>query len=135
MAKKKGWESNCQFDSWQLKVKNRPHLLAFRWHATYCWKSCDKGYNFGLDLISIEGLHKKLWASKVAKVPILGISKLPKVGSPETKWYLGVGLMARHKEYYKGEGGGFPQVRAVVNLVSPCLPVACPCTKSAPTMH
>jgi len=30
-----------------------------------------------------------------------------------------------------GEGGGFPQVQAVVNLVSPELPVACPNTKSA----
>jgi len=28
-----------------------------------------------------------------------------------------------------GEGGGFPRVRAVVNLVSPELPVACPSTK------
>jgi hypothetical protein len=29
-----------------------------------------------------------------------------------------------------GEGGGFPRVRAVVNLVSPKLPLACPSTKS-----
>jgi hypothetical protein len=25
-----------------------------------------------------------------------------------TKWHLGVSPMARHKVYYKGEGGGFP---------------------------
>jgi hypothetical protein len=25
--------------------------------------------------------------------------------------------MAKHKEYYKGEGDGFPQVWAMVNLV------------------
>jgi len=31
-----------------------------------------------------------------------------------------------------GEGGGFPQVRAVVSLVSPKLPVACPSTTGAP---
>jgi len=31
-----------------------------------------------------------------------------------------------------GEGGGFPRVRAVVNLVSPELPMACPNTKGAP---
>jgi hypothetical protein len=31
--------------------------------------------------------------------------------------------------YYMGEGGGFPRVRAVVNQVSPVLPVACPNTK------
>jgi len=30
-----------------------------------------------------------------------------------------------------GEGGGFPQVRTVVNHVSPELSVACPSTKGA----
>jgi len=43
--------------------------------------------------------------------------------------------MAKHKKYYKGEGGGFPQVQAVVNLVSSCLPVVRQCTKSALIMH
>jgi hypothetical protein len=57
------------------------------------------------------------------------------LGSPETKWHLGAGLVARHKVYYKGEGGGFPQVQAVVSLLSPCLLVARPCTKSASTMQ
>jgi len=56
-------------------------------------------------------------------------------GSPETKCHLDVGLVERHKVYYKGEGGGFSQIRAVVTFVSPSLPVACPSTKSAPTMH
>jgi len=41
----------------------------------------------------------------------------------------GAGPMAKHKIYYKGEGGGFPQVQAVVNLVNLCLPVVRPCTK------
>jgi len=45
--------------------------------------------------------------------------------------------MARHKVYYKGEGGGFPQARAVVKIMSPYLPMvpsphlralACPST-------
>jgi len=30
-----------------------------------------------------------------------------------------------------GGGGGFPRVWAVINLVSPELPVACPSTKGA----
>ncbi len=50
-------------------------------------------------------------------------------GSPKTKRHLGVGPMARHKVHYKGEGGGFPQVLVVVNLVSLCLTMAHPCTK------
>jgi hypothetical protein len=37
----------------------------------------------------------------------------------ETKCHLDVSLMERHKVYYKGEGGGFPQVQAVVSLVNP----------------
>jgi hypothetical protein len=64
----------------------------------------------------------------------LTISKLP-FGSPMTKCHLDVGLVERHKVCYKGEGGGFPQVWAVVNLVSPSLPVARPSTKNAPAMH
>ncbi len=31
-----------------------------------------------------------------------------------------MGSVARHRVYYKGEGGGFPQVRAVVSLMCPC---------------
>jgi hypothetical protein len=48
---------------------------------------------------------------------------------------LDVGLVEKHRVYYKGEGGGFPQVRAVVNLVSSSLLMVCPSAKSASTMH
>jgi len=39
-------------------------------------------------------------------------------GSPGTKCHLDVGLMEKHKVYYKGEGDGFLQVRVVVSLVN-----------------
>ncbi len=55
-------------------------------------------------------------------VLILGILGLP-FGSPGTKCHLNVDPMAGHKIYYKGEGGGFPQVRTVVSLVNPSFPV------------
>jgi len=67
-------------------------------------------------------------------IPILAISGLP-LGSPGTKSHLDVGLMERHRVYYKGEGGDFPQVRAMVSLMSLNLPVARPSTKSVQTMH
>jgi hypothetical protein len=67
-------------------------------------------------------------------VPILGISRFP-LGSLGTKCHLDVSPVASHKVYYKGEGGGFPQVRAMVTLVSLKLPMACLSTKSAPAMH
>jgi len=127
-GQKKGQESNWQFDSRPLKVRNCSNFLACRWRVTYCWKALDKGYNFALDFISIEGLHIKLWALKVAKFPTMGILGLS-LGSSETKWHLGASSVAKHRIYYKGEGGGFPQVRAVVNFVNMCLPVARPCTK------
>jgi len=38
------------------------------------------------------------------------------------KSHLDVGFVASHRVYHKGEGGGFPQVRAVVSLVCPCCP-------------
>ncbi len=56
-------------------------------------------------------------------------------GSPRTKCHLDVSLMERHKVYYKGEGGGFPEVRVVMSLVNPNLFVDCLNTKSAPTTH
>ncbi len=93
-----------------------------RWCATYRWKALNKGYNFALNLISIEGLHTKLWGPKVVEVSTLGIC-------------LDVGVMDKHRTYYKGEGGGLPQVQVVVSLVSSNLPMARPSTKSIPTMH
>jgi hypothetical protein len=120
-GQRKGRKSNWQFDSWPLKVGNRPDFLACRWCATHRWKAFDEGYNFASNLISIQGLHAKLWGPKVARIPTLAISGLP-FGSPRTKCHLDVGLVKRCKIYYKGEGGGFPQVRAVVSLVSPSYP-------------
>jgi hypothetical protein len=43
-------------------------------------------------------------------------------GVPGEKNHLDVGSMASHRVYYKEEGGGFPQVQAVVSLVCPCCP-------------
>jgi hypothetical protein len=68
-GQKKGWELNCQFDSQPLKVGNCLNFLMCR------WKVLDKSYNFASDLILIGGLHTKLWALKIVRGSILGISK------------------------------------------------------------
>ncbi len=57
----------------------------------------------------------------------MGILGLP-LGS-----HLDVAPVERHRVYYKGEGDGFPQVRGESCVFE--LLVACPSTKSAPTMH
>jgi hypothetical protein len=38
------------------------------------------------------------------------------------KNHLDVSFVASHIVYYKGEGGGFPQVRVVMSLMCPCCP-------------
>jgi hypothetical protein len=58
-----------------------------------------------------------------------------KLGSPGTKCHLDMAHVESWRKYYKGEGGGFPQVRAVVSFVSLRLPMVHLNTKSAQTMH
>ncbi len=78
-------------------------------------------------------LKHKLWPKEGlgVKLPIL---KLP-FGSPETKCHLYVGFVEKHKVYYKGEGGGFPPSLGRGESCESELPMACPSTKSASTMH
>jgi hypothetical protein len=64
----------------------------------------------------------------------LGISGLPN-GSLGTKYHLDVDPVERCREYYKGEGGSFPEVQAVMSLVSLKLLVGGLNTKSVQTMH
>ncbi len=66
------------------------------------------------------------------RVPISGIARLSTWESWE-KRHLGVAHVVNYKKYYKGEGGGFPQVWAMVSLIRMLVP--CLCTKNVPTMH
>jgi hypothetical protein len=129
-GRKKGRESNWQFDFRPLKVGNRPNPGACRQSATHHWKALEESYKFSLDLIPIKGLSKKLWMPKVPGVQTGTISRLP-LGSPGTKGHLDVAPVEGRRVYYMGEGGGFPRVRVVVSQVSLELPVACPSTKGA----
>ncbi len=63
------------------------------------------------------------------RITTLGISGLP-LGSLATECHLDADPVASHKVYYKGEGGGFPQIWAMVSLVSLSLPVTRPNTKN-----
>jgi hypothetical protein len=118
-SQKKGRESNCQFDSRPQRVRNRPLPDVRFGSATWRWKALDESYNFASDCIAIQGLLAKLWGSKVLRVPFGTISGLP-LGSPGKNSHLDVASVESCRVYYKGEGGGFPQVRAVVSLVCPC---------------
>jgi len=120
-GQKKGRETNCQFDSRPQKVGNRPLPDVRFGSVTWRWKALDESYNFASYCIAIRGLLTKLWGSKVPGVPFGAISGLP-FESPGKNSHLDVGSVESHRVYYQGEGGGFPQVRAVVSLVCPCCP-------------
>jgi hypothetical protein len=106
-GQKKGRESNWQFDSRPQKVKNRPNPGVCRWSATHRWKALEKSYKFASDLIPIRGLSLELWVSQ----------------SPGShKSHLDAGAAEWRREYYMGEGGGFPRVRAVVSQMNSSCP-------------
>jgi hypothetical protein len=64
-GQKKGRESNWQFDSRPLKVGNRPVPDVRSGSATRRWKALFEGYNFGSDLVPIQGRGEELWSLKV----------------------------------------------------------------------
>jgi hypothetical protein len=105
-GQKKGRESNWQFDSRPLKVRNRPVPDVRSESATWRWKALFQGYNFGLDLVPIGGRGEELRSPKVPGLQPGTVSGLL-LGS----------LGKKSRVYYMGEGGGFPRVRAVVSLV------------------
>jgi hypothetical protein len=127
-GQKKGQESNWQFDSRPLKVRNRPDSNVCRRSATWRRKYLEESYKIALDLIEIRGLSKKLWMPKVPGIQ-LGIVSGLLLGSLGKKCHSDVASAESYKEYYMGEGGGFLRVGAVVSQVSPRSPVACPNTK------
>jgi len=117
---------------WLPTIKSsRPDSGVWRWSATHRWKALKEGYKFVLDFIPIGGRSEKLWTPKILGVQTRTISGLH-FGSPEKKCHLDASATMRCREYYMGEGGGFPRIQAVVSQVSPRLPMACPSTKGAP---
>jgi hypothetical protein len=93
-GQKKGRESNWQFDSWPLKVGNRPDPGVCRCSATHRCKALKEGYKFVWDLIPIEGMSKELWTPKVPGVQtgtILGLL----LGSPEKKCHSDEGVVGK----------------------------------------
>jgi len=64
-GRKKGRESNWQFDSRPLKVGNRTLPDIRIRSATWRWKTLEESYNFGLNLVLIRLGNQEIWAPKV----------------------------------------------------------------------
>jgi hypothetical protein len=67
-GQKKGRESNWQFDSRPLKVRNWPLPDLRIKSAIRRWKDLDAGYKFGLDLVAIRLRSRELWAPEVPRL-------------------------------------------------------------------
>jgi hypothetical protein len=64
-GQKKGQESNWQFDSRPLKVKNWYIFNLRIERAIRHWKDDDEGYKFGSNLVAIRLCSRELWPPKV----------------------------------------------------------------------
>jgi len=115
-GQKKGRESNYQFDSRPQKVENRPLPEVASKSATRRWKALDESYNFGLEFVPIQVWGEELRPSKVQGLQP-GTDSGFQLGSPGKKSHSDVASAVRRREYYMGEGGGFPRVSAVVSQV------------------
>jgi hypothetical protein len=113
--------SGVKLAVWLSTTKSRESTRSrvCRWSVTYLWKALEESYKFSSDFIPIGGLCLELWAPKVPGVQTRTVSGFL-FGSHGTKSHSDVGPMSKRREYYMGEGGGFPRVRAVVSQVSPC---------------
>jgi hypothetical protein len=117
-GQKKDRESNWQFDSRPLKVRNRPLPDVRSRNATWRWKALFKEYKFGLDLVLIGGRGKELQSPKVPGVQTGTVSGLH-FESPGKKSHLDATPVGERRVYYREYGGGISWVRAVVCHVSP----------------
>jgi len=96
-GRKKGRESNWQFDSRPLKVRNRPDPGVCRWSAIHRWRAIEESYKFALDFIPIGGLSWELWALKVSGVQTGIVSGLL-LGSHGIKNHSDVGAVRKCRE-------------------------------------
>jgi len=132
-GKKKGWESNWQFDSWPQKVGNWPDFGACRWRATRCWKT----FNEKLQLRfrphpNRRSMHEVIDSQSYKNSSLGSFGTL--LWESRDKKPFGCGPRGEVQSILYGEGGDFLQVRVMVSLVSLRSRMACLSTKGAPTL-
>ncbi len=79
---------------------------------------------------AIRRKNGQIWVRVFTDIPITSKPTKVRMGKGKgnsTGWI--VCVVEGQILFEMGEGGGFPQVRAVVSLVNPCLLMVHPCTK------
>ncbi len=107
---------------WCTCVQGACHIsLEIFWWRLQLWFRPHLNQNFGQEVMGFQ--HGKSFSFEN-----FGTSDLGVMG----KMTFGCNPHDQSQRYYKGEGGGFPQIQAVVSL---CMLMACPCIKIALIMH
>jgi hypothetical protein len=86
------------------------------WECDMALKRSRRGLQLRFRPCCDQTLQSGVTSAQSPGTPTGTISRL-QLGSPGKKSHLDVVLVGCHIEYYMGEGGGFPRVRAVVSLV------------------
>jgi hypothetical protein len=86
------------------------------WECNIAFERSRRGLQLWFRPRGDRTLQSGVMAVQSSRSPARIISGLH-FGSPENLCHLDVGSTASCREYYMGEGGGFPRIRAVVNLV------------------
>jgi hypothetical protein len=103
-------QKKLKIDLIYLVVDNVPHTVA---------KLSTRATTLLETALRSEVCSQSYGASKSRESPLAGFRD-SHAGVLGEKSHLDVGPVERSRVYYKGEGGGFPQVRAVVNLMCSC---------------
>jgi hypothetical protein len=88
------------------------------WKCNMAFKRSRRGLQLWFRLCCVRTLQSGVMAVQSSGSPTRTISRLD-FGSPKNLCHLDVASTASCREYYMGEGGGFPRVRAMVSLVCP----------------
>jgi len=117
-GQKKGRESNWQFDSRSLKVGKSTSFRRPIWACDMALERSWRGLQLWFRTRRDPTLHSGVMAVQSSGSPAGTISGLH-FGSPGNLCHSDVASTTSHREYYMGEGGDFPRIRAVVSLVCP----------------
>jgi len=93
--------------SWRLNWKCNTALESSQWELQLWFKTCPN-LSSGRGVMAVQSFRS----------PARTISGLH-FRSPNKMCHLDVASATSRREYYMGEGGGFPRVRVVVSLVCP----------------
>jgi hypothetical protein len=118
MAKRRVESQVAKFDSWPLKVRNRPDFLACRWRAIIVEKFSTRAITF-LQTSSRSEVCTQSYSPSKSRESWLWEFRDSNLGVPGQNDIWVLVPWPGTKYTIRGEGGGFPQVWAVMSLVSP----------------